>query len=237
MKTTITSRNAAYYLATSLALASVLTACAGGRPPADRMQDEVTGMDATPLPAPRIEGEHSLEESLRGRRSVRSFSQSPLTAAEIGQLLWAAQGITDPRGYRTSPSAGALYPLEIYLVDAQGVHRYLPRDHALSTVVDGNRIEALFAAALEQDAVREAPVTIVVAAVYQRTAAKYGTERAPRYVHLEAGHAAQNILLQAVSLGLAAVPVGAFRDAQVQSALGLPADHQPLYLIPVGHAR
>lgn len=187
-----------------------------------------------PLPSPRLEGKMSLEQALLNRRSIRSFTTTPLTSEQIGQLLWAAQGITDPRGHRTSPSAGALYPLELYVVDHDSVYHYLAEGHELEPTVEGNRVDALFRAALEQEAVSEAPITNVVAAVYERTAVKY-SQRAERYVHLEAGHAAQNILLQAVSLGLGAVPIGAFHDQEVQQALELPQNHQPLYLIPVGH--
>jgi SagB-type dehydrogenase family enzyme len=95
----------------------------------------------------------------------------------------------------------------------------------------------LYEAALRQESVRQSPAVFIVAAVYERTEQKYGTERGPRYVHMEAGHAAQNLLLEAVALGLGAVPIGAFQDEEIQQALGLPADHQPLYLIPVGHPR
>lgn len=201
---------------------------------ADEPEDAVA-MELTPLPAPQLEGRLSLEQTLRERRSVRSFQRTPLSPAEIGQLLWATQGVTNPRGYRTAPSAGALYPLEVYIVDRQGVYHYLPKEHSLETVVQGDRKRALFDAALRQEAVLEAPLVIVIAADYRRTEGKYGEGRTPRYVHLEAGHAAQNALLQAVSLDLGAVPVGAFHDRQVQAVLGLPVNQQPLYLIPVGH--
>ncbi|MDH7487044.1 MAG: SagB/ThcOx family dehydrogenase [Anaerolineae bacterium] len=185
------------------------------------------------LPAPRLQSDVSLEEALLRRRSVRTYSDQPLTLAEIGQLLWAAQGITDERGLRTAPSAGALYPLELYVATDDGLYHYRPQGHQAEVRrVEGWR-EALCPAALSQGAVCQAPAVFVVTAVYARTAAKYG-ERAERYVRLEAGHAAQNLLLQAVALDLGAVPIGAFYDDQVQAALGLPADHQPLYLIPVG---
>lgn len=189
----------------------------------------------TPLPRPVLEGPKSFEELLVLRRSVREFGTEPLTQAQLGQLLWAAQGITSPQGYRTAPSAGALYPLELYLATSEGVFRYDPTGHELETVDNIDARQTLFEAALEQEPVRQAPAVIVVTAAYERTAAKYGQERSPRYVHLEAGHAAQNLLLEAVALGLGAVPIGAFHDEAIQSALGLPADHQPLYLIPVGH--
>lgn len=192
---------------------------------------------ATPLPAPRLKGELSFEEVLAKRRSVRSFSEQPLTLEEIGQLLWSAQGITDPKGFRTAPSAGALYPLEVYVVTGEGIAHYIPDGHQITFQAADGAKERLFEAALNQSAVKEAPAVFVITAVYERTAQKYGEKRAPRYVQLEAGHAAQNILLQAVALGLGAVPIGAFYDEQVQEALNLPADYQPLYLIPVGHPR
>jgi SagB-type dehydrogenase family enzyme len=191
----------------------------------------------TLLPPPSLDGETSLEESLARRRSVRDFDDTPLTAAELGQLLWAAQGLTNERGLRTAPSAGALYPLELYLVTAEGVFHYEPHGHQLSAVRSDDRRAALYEAALSQEAVLRAPAVFVVTAVYARTEQKYGAERSPRYVHLEAGHAAQNLLLEAVALGLGAVPIGAFHDEQVQEALGLPPDHEPLYLIPAGHPR
>lgn len=193
------------------------------------------GEGATPLPPPRHDGEASLEAVLTQRRSVRAFRATPLTAAKLGQLLWAAQGISDDRGYRTAPSAGALYPLEVYVATEEGVLHYLPAGHAWQVSRPGDTRQALYQAALRQDPVRQAPAVFVIAAVYERTAQKYGGARSPRYVHLEAGHAAQNLLLQAVALGLGAVPIGAFDDRQVQKALGLPAEHEPLYLIPVGH--
>jgi SagB-type dehydrogenase family enzyme len=157
--------------------------------------------------------------------------------AELGQLLWAIQGTTHERGFRTAPSAGALYPLEIYLVTEEGIFHYEPERHDLAVMSRDNPSASLYRAALSQEAVRQAPAVFVVTAVYERTAQKYGDERSPRYVHLEAGHAAQNLLLQAVALNLGAVPIGAFQDEEVQAALELPADHKPLYLIPVGHPK
>jgi SagB-type dehydrogenase family enzyme len=189
----------------------------------------------TPLPPPTLTGERSLEETLTQRRSVRTFQDTPLTLAELGQLLWAAQGITHDRGFRTAPSAGALYPLELYVATATGVFHYRPQEHHLHVLSVQDARSGLYQAALRQEAVRQAPAVFIVAAVYDRTAQKYGATRSPRYVHLEAGHAAQNLLLQATALGLGAVPIGAFEDDAIQRALGLPADHAPLYLIPTGH--
>jgi SagB-type dehydrogenase family enzyme len=166
---------------------------------------------------------------------VREFSEKQLTLAELGQLLWAAQGVTNQYGFRTAPSAGALYPLEVYAVMAEGVYRYEPPGHRLIVHAAGDLRPQLYEAALRQNPIRAAPVVFVIAAVYGRTAVKYGDERSPRYVHLEAGHAAQNILLQAVALNLGAVPIGAFYDDRVKQVLKLPSDQQPLYLIPTGH--
>jgi len=175
----------------------------------------------------------SLEEALAQRRSVREYAARPLSWAELAQLLWATQGQTDPRGLRAAPSAGALYPLELYVVLPDGWYRYRPAEHRLEQWGRDDRREALWTAGLRQDSLRQAPAVFVLTAVVERTQAKYGA-RAERYVYLEAGHAAQNLLLQATALGLGAVPIGAFYDDQVRAALGLPADQTPLYLIPVG---
>ena len=215
----------------------VCAGCSGYQAQDVPASDQLASGATTPLPAPRVEGDLSLEQALQRRRSTRSFTDKPLTTRESSQILWAAQGITDAGGFRTAPSAGALYPLEVYTVSSEGVYRYDPGAHTLIMISPANQVQALYEVALEQQAILEAPMTFVITAVYARTAAKYGEARSPRYVHLEAGHAAQNVLLQAVSLGLGAVPIGAFDDAQVQAVLSLPADHQPLYLIPVGHPR
>lgn len=187
------------------------------------------------LPAPRYTGPLSLEEALRFRRSKREFAGKELSLDQISQLLWACQGITEPtfRG-RTAPSAGALYPLEVYLVSKKGVFHYKPHGHVLAQIRKGDVRSQLAVAALNQHSVASAPVSVVIAAVYARTETKYGG-RAERYVKLEAGHACQNVLLQAVALGLGAVPIGAFSDRDVQQVLSLPDDHEPLYIVPVGY--
>ena len=193
--------------------------------------------DELRLPPPLQSSETSLEEALVRRRSVREYDRHSLTPFEIGQLLWAAQGVTDERGYRTAPSAGALCPLEIYVATVDGVYHYVPRGHYLRAVAYGDVRPALHEAALHQEPVRSAPAVFIISALFERTAQKYGQEKSPRYVHLEAGHAAQNLLLEAVVLELGAVPIGAFDDEEVQKALGLPPNHEPLYLIPVGRPR
>ena len=194
----------------------------------------VTALPEITLPPPQEQNQMSLEQAITQRRSVRSFTDRELTQPQLSQLLWAAQGITDPRGLRAAPSAGALYPLELYIVSSGGFYHYQPDGHSMVTLAEDDLRHAVWEAGLKQDALRDAPAVFLIAAVYQRTAGKYG-ERAERYVHLEAGHAAQNLLLQAVALGLGGVPIGAFDDDQLQSALSLPKDHAPLYLIPVGY--
>jgi len=204
--------------------------------------EEVKEVVASPLPQemalpqPRLKGEVSLEETLARRRSVRSFTGQELTLEEISQLLWAAHGITAGWGGRTAPSAGALYPLEVYVATANGLYHYVPQGHKVIVVSRDDLRLKLWEAGLKQDSIRDAPAVFVITAIYERTARKYGG-RAERYVKLEAGHACQNILLQAVALGLGAVPIGAFYDDQIQAALSLPPDHELLYLIPVGHPR
>jgi SagB-type dehydrogenase family enzyme len=202
-----------------------------------QLEPTETSGGETPIPLPSPGNLISLEEALAQRRSIRAFADTPLTMDELGQLAWAAQGITDERGFRTAPSAGALYPLELYVATAEGLYRYLPEGHQLERLAGTDLRQSLYQAALHQDAVSQAPAVFIVTAVYERTAQKYGSERTPRYVHMEVGHAAQNLLLEAVALGLGAVPIGAFHDDEIQSVLGIPADHAPLYLIPVGHPR
>lgn len=177
-----------------------------------------------------------LEAALERRRSVREYSPEALRRAEIGQLLWAAQGVTADWGGRTAPSAGALYPLELYAVTAEAMMRYAPVQHRGEVLADSDLRSGLMAAALDQESVGEAPLVVAVVGVPARTANRYGG-RAARYVDLEAGHAAQNVLLQAVALDLVAVPIGAFDDDDVARVLALPDGHVPRYLIPVGRPR
>lgn len=191
------------------------------------------------LPAPPAAGAMSLEEALAHRCSVREFASGALTLAEVSRLAWAAQGATKPEG-RTAPSAGATYPLEVYLAVgeveglAAGVYHYRPGLHRLETVADGDIRRPLAAAALDQQWVRRAAMVVVIAAAFERTTTRYG-KRGERYVHMEAGHAAQNLLLEAAAMGLGATPVGAFSDAEVSRLLHLSGGETPLYLIPVGH--
>jgi SagB-type dehydrogenase family enzyme len=189
------------------------------------------------LPQASVKGEMSLEESIAQRRSIRKFSSKSLSIQQIDQLLWAAQGITEKqRGLRSAPSAGALYPLEIYVVLSTGIYHFDPERHELKRVNEGDKRQELQKAALDQEAVGSAPAVLVFAAVYQRTTAKY-EDRANRYVHMEAGHACQNVLLQAAAQGLAGLPVGAFDDKGVAEVVNLPKTQSPLYLVPVGYRK
>lgn len=191
------------------------------------------------LPKPVTEGGPSLSEALLRRRTVRTLASGTIALADLGRLLWAAQGVTSPDGFRTAPSAGGLFPLELFVVAAgvdglpAGIYRYRPTDHALQRVGDGDPRPGLARAAWEQPWVAQGPVLVVIAGVQDRTSRKYG-ERAFRFLCLEAGHAAQNLLLAAAGDRFPTGLVGAFDDAQVRSLLGLPADHTPLYLIPIG---
>lgn len=186
------------------------------------------------LPKPSTSGAVSLEAALAARRSVRAFAPASLSPDQLGQLCWAGQGISDPRsGRRTAPSAGALYPMELYAVTADGVWHYRPAEHVLEAHLAGDLRAPLRAASLGQEAVGEAPLCLVVAAVVGRSEVKYG-RRAERYCWMEAGHIAQNVLLQATALGLGGVPVGAFEDRRVAEVLRLPRDCRPMYLLPLG---
>ncbi len=195
--------------------------------------------DSIKLPAPTPKSTVSLEETLQQRRSVRDYSHAALALAEVSQLLWAAQGITGPEGQRTAPSAGALYPLEIYVVAGQvagldpGIYLYNPQSHELTLVAAGDKRGELYSAALGQSCLREAPVVFVMTAIYERTTTKY-SDRGVQYAHIEAGCAAENLLLQATALDLGAVYVGAFHDDKVSKVLNLKASEQPLAIIPVG---
>jgi SagB-type dehydrogenase family enzyme len=190
------------------------------------------------LPKPRLSSELSVEKALQRRRSVRSFRQEPLSLSQVAQLLWAAQGVTAGR-FRTAPSAGALYPLEVYLVAGNvdglsaGVYRYKPDSHSLAEIRQGDVRKSLSRAAYWQKHVGAAAAALVFAGVYERTTGKYG-KRGVRYVHIEVGHAAQNVYLQAEALRLGTVIIGAFMDSWVKSALHLQDNEVPLGIMPVG---
>ena len=195
------------------------------------------------LPDPAFDGVVSVERAIKERRTIRVFRPHSLGMTQLSQLLWAAQGITDDeRGFRAAPSAGALYPLDIYAVVGEegveglraGVYRYYPARHGLEIISTGDRRREVADAALSQMWISTAPVIFVITAEYQRITRKYG-ERGIRYAHIEVGHVGQNIFLQAGALGLGAGIAGAFRDTSVAGAINAPKGHEPLIIMPVGY--
>jgi SagB-type dehydrogenase family enzyme len=195
------------------------------------------------LPPPPHKGTLSLEEAIARRRSKRDFTSEPISLSQLSQILWAAQGITDTlREFRTAPSAGATYPLEVFVVCGRngiegvddGIYHYNVAQHSLARHHKGDVRLELARAALGEQSIYQAPLNIVICAIYQRTTPRYGG-RAERYVHMEVGHAGQNIYLQAVALGLVTVAVGAFHDEEVREVLRLDKQYKPLYIMPVGN--
>jgi SagB-type dehydrogenase family enzyme len=191
----------------------------------------LVAFESRALPPPERDGGPGLHAMIAARRSHRTFGPRAIEDRELGQLLWAAQGAVD--GHRTAPSAGALYPLHIRVIDASGSWRYEPAKHALVHEATNSLRASLCTAALGQESVCEAPLTLVISAAFAVSAKKYGA-LGERFATLEAGHAAQNILLEATALRLAATPVGSFDATELRNAIELPADETPLYLIPIG---
>ena len=191
------------------------------------------------LPAPRREGGLSLAQSLNDRRSIRAYATKPLSLDDVAQLLWSAQGVTSPEGFRTAPSAGATFPLETYLIAgavdglAAGVYRYGPAAHSLVAMASGDIRVDLAAACMNQACVGSCAIAILFSAVEARTAEKYG-DLAHGFVLLEAGHAAQNVSLQAVALGLGAVAIGAFDDARLKALTVMGDNEEPVYMMVFG---
>jgi SagB-type dehydrogenase family enzyme len=208
------------------------------------------------LPSPRLKGEVSLEETILRRRSIRRYQKQPVELSQLSQVLWSAQGITGTGGFRAAPSAGATYPLEIFVAIgkqgvimrevptasrqapeelASGIYHYEVDAHALTLQKSGDLRPDLARAALDQEFIVEAPVDIVICAIYYRTSYRYGG-RGERYVHIEVGHVGENIHLQALALGLATVEVGAFHDEEVRKVLGVQEQTKPVYIMPLGRA-
>lgn len=187
------------------------------------------------LPEPKTAGKLSVEESIFHRRSERSFYPQELSLDQISQLLWAGQGITDKTwGFRAAPSSGALYPLNLYVVKKDGVFEYIPDGNKLIQIAEDDRRPQLVRASLGQTYIADAPLVVVVTGNFRITEAKYG-QRAYRYLNMEIGHVAENIVLQAVSLGLVSIPIGAFWDDVVAKTLELPETRDPFYIIPIGY--
>lgn len=187
------------------------------------------------LPPPRHGGDVALEEALGRRRSQRNFDATALDDAQIGQLCWAAQGVTSSDGKRTAPSAGGAYPIELYVATPAGLLHYLPDEHAVDVVTREDLRDDLYKAGLGQSAIASASAVFVISVVPARSQAQFGS-RSERYVLLEAGHVAQNILLQATAMGLGAVPMGNVDDASIYHVAQLAWHHLPVYVIAVGHA-
>jgi len=192
------------------------------------------------LPEAVKKSQISLEEALVLRRSVRRYGADPLEISHVSQLLWAAQGISNERGFRTAPSAGATFPLEMFVVVnrvnglPEGLYHYLPQEHKLKFIRKAHMGRPLMEACLSQAMLEEASFVLVFGAIFERTTNRYG-ERGIRYVHNEIGHASQNVHLQAAALNLGTVVIGAYRDNEVDSILQLGSPIQTLYLMPVGH--
>jgi len=193
------------------------------------------------LPAPTLKGKVSVEEAIAKRRSIRKYKAEPLTLTQLSQILWSAQGITGSQQLRAAPSAGATYPLEIFILAGKetaekleaGVYHYDLATHSLVRQRYGDLRRELAKAALDQGFLATAPVDIVICALYQRTCHRYG-RRGERYTHMEMGHVGENIHLQAVALGLGAVMIGAFNDEEVRRILNVQEQFRPLYIIPLG---
>jgi SagB-type dehydrogenase family enzyme len=191
----------------------------------------------TELPTPSYRGTRTLEEALVKRHSNRSFLDRPIERAAVGQILWAGQGMRERSGGRTAPSEGRRYPLDLYVITKEGLAQYIPEQHALEDRLSEDLREALYSAALFQESIKQAPLVVVITADYARAEHQYGEERAKRFTLMEAGHVAQNILLQAYAMGLAGVALGAFKDEQVSEALQQPSERTPLYIIAIGYSR
>ncbi len=192
------------------------------------------------LPDPIKDGKISIEKALTLRRSIRSYTDEPLELDDLAQLLWSAQGITNEQGFRTAPSAGATFPLDMFVFvnDVEtlgtGIYHYHPHEHQLELLREEDVSSPLFRACLSQSMILDGAVVLIFAAVFERTTDRYG-ERGERYVHNEIGHASQNVHLQAAALDLGTVVIGAYRDDEVEEILQLGEQYSVLYLMPVGH--
>ena len=195
------------------------------------------------LQKPQFDGKISLERTIKNRRTCRAFRSAPLSQRELSQLLWAAYGITEERGFkRAAPSGGAVYPMDLYAVAGTGgvkdleagTYHYAPNEHTISRTLEGDIRVDLARASLSQMWMATAPVNLVITAEYRRIRVKY-RERGVRYALMEAGHIGQNIFLQAEAMGLGTGIVGAFHDNNVSKVLKIPNEQEPLLIMPVGH--
>ncbi len=200
------------------------------------------------LPVPRKITSITVEEAILLRRSIREFKKVPIKLEHLSMILWTAYGITNPvKGFRASPSAGATYPLELYVVVGEsavhilegnyleaGVYRYIPHIHGLFIKKKGDVRKNLMVAALHQKWVEEAPISIVICAIYERTTRYYGERGRSRYVPIDVGHVGQNIYLMSTALGYGTVAIGAFRDSEVATVIGVESNETPIYIMPIG---
>ncbi len=201
------------------------------------------------LPTPKYNSNTSVENALYKRRSIRSYKNEPLNIEEISQLLWAAYGITRKiengpaylrGGLKTAPSAGALYPLEIYIVAgnvtglAPGIYKYISQGHKLKIILKGDKRNELCIAGFNQKMIKNAPADIVYSAIYKRTCKKYGKRGRERYVSMDLGHSAENVYLQAFSLNIGTCAIGSFSDIKVKEVLNMTKEEEPLYIMPIG---
>jgi len=197
------------------------------------------------LPAVQLPSSKPLVKTIQQRHSWRRFKNIPLKEDQISLILWAATGKRIDAltaATRTIPSAGATYPLEVFLlVGRQGVsglnpgfYQYIVDNHSLISVSNEDLRQELANSCLGQDFIKEAPVSLIIAVVYNRTTSRY-QERGVRYVHIEVGHSCQNIYLIVQDLGLATVEVGAFDDQRLKNLLKLRKEIEPLIIMPIGY--
>ena len=189
------------------------------------------------LPDPKLKGEVSLEEAITNRRSIRYFQNKPISMEDISQLLWAAQGLTDKLNkYRSAPSAGGRYPMEIHAITAEGMFHYHPAKHAIEQLRTGDLRPKLVQAALGQKFIADASLVLIISAIPEKITTRYG-DKGVRYLYQESGHIAQNIHLEATALGLCSVPIGAFTEDVLKASIDLPDDLKPLYIVPIGYKK
>lgn len=206
--------------------------------PLPEISEQKPGVMIT-LPQPKTDGQVSLEKSMTLRRSIRSYKNEPVSLQELSQLLWAGQGFTNERGFRTAPSAGATFPIELFVMVnnveglKKGIYHYQIGEHKLK-LIDEREVELdLARASLSQSMISDAGVVIIFTAIFERTTRRYG-ERGIRYVHNEIGHVSQNIHLQVAALNLGTVVIGAYRDEEVEAILNFGEEYRVLYMMPVG---
>ena len=235
----------------SLFILSSLTACQNSQKEEQGQSKliKIEGSQLTyALPSPQTDGTVSVERALENRRSRRDFIDKAISTEELSQILWAAYGVTSPKdnsalrgGLRTAPSAGAIYPFEIYVIIGKvkdieaGVYKYIAKEHKIIRTINKDLREELCAAALGQEFIKKAPVTIFYSAIYSRMTQRYGDRGGERYVCMDLGHSAQNIYLQAEALNLGTCAIGAFVDSKVAEVLQLTEEEEPLYIMPIGH--